>query len=337
MRFLLFPFSIIYGLVILVRNFLYDIGVLKIRSLPCCVISVGNLTAGGTGKTPTVVSLGKFLLDNGFSIAVLSRGYGRNTTGTFIVSDGKTVAEQWQQAGDEPVMIANQLNGVPVVVDENRYRGGKVLVDAFQPDIILLDDAFQHRAVHRDINILLLNSLFNKENSCLLPVGNLREPKYQMKRADLIFLSKSNLYSSSKPPVTPKYIPVFPTLLETSSKLKSTKEDGLLLSQISGKKVLAISALGDPKGFEYSLFTENPIITDHLIFRDHHAFTSKDIENIYQKKIDTDSEFVITTDKDFIKLEHLVSDMFVLHSLSVAVVIPVDAKDIILSKIKQNE
>ncbi len=337
MRFVLFPFSFLYWVVIFLRNLFYNIGLLKIRLLPCYVISVGNLTTGGTGKTPTVISLTKFLRNNGFSVAVLSRGYGRTSAGTIIVSDGQTLHQSWQETGDEPLMIAEALPNIPIVVDGNRYRGGKLIIEKFHPDIILLDDAYQHRAVHRDLNILLISAESKKEEACLLPAGNLREPKHQTSRADLIFISKSNLFQSLEMKDAwgnfPQHIPAFQTSLETISTLNSTTGKVLAVHELSGKKVLAVSALGSPKGFERSLFASNAIITDHLVFRDHHTFTKKDVNNIFLKKTETKADFVITTDKDFIKLRHLISDLFALYSLSVEIDIPPKAQDTILSKI----
>ncbi len=337
LRLLLLPFTVTYMWFISIRNLFYDLGVFKTNRLPCFVISVGNLTVGGTGKTPTIIALAKLLQEKGRSVSILSRGYKRKTRGTVIVSGGENMSKSWEDVGDEPFLIAKHLPGVPVVVDSNRFRGGGVIVDKFRPDILLLDDAYQHRALHRDLNILLVSSQFGRYDDIIFPAGNLREPKSQTKRADLIFFSKLNVFPISKKHTIGfiKFnIPTFNTTLETNPALQCTTNVETTIKNISGKRVLAVSALGSPKGFERTLFETNAIITDHLIFRDHHAYTNEDVEKIIRRKKDTNSEFVITTDKDFIKLNNLVLDRFVLFSLSVNIVIPHEAEAYILSKIE---
>ena len=150
------------------RNLFYSAGFFVTRKLPAKVISVGNITSGGTGKTPAVIYLAKMLLSQGHRVSILSRGYGRKTAGTQLVTDGKTPVTDWRNFGDEPTLMANALTGVPIVVDNNRHRGGMVLVDRFNPDIIIMDDAFQHRAIERDIDIVLINSQDSRATHKLL-------------------------------------------------------------------------------------------------------------------------------------------------------------------------
>ena len=185
-RYLLFPLALFYWGAVLWRNLFYTIGFFVTRRLPVPVISVGNLTVGGTGKTPAVIYLAQKLQENGFKPAVLSRGYGRNTTGTVVVSDGSKSLGGYEEGGDEPYLMANRLSGIPVVVDELRYRGGCFIVENFHPDVILLDDAFQHRALARDLDIVLLNSQDSPEAYKMLPYGKLREPPFHLRRADVL-------------------------------------------------------------------------------------------------------------------------------------------------------
>ena len=187
------PLTIVYLGLILWRDFFYRIDVLPKRKLSCVVISIGNITSGGTGKTPMVISLAKFFKMAGKSVAVLSRGYGRQSSGSLLVTDGYSKPPDWRLCGDEPALMAMALKGVPIIVDKNRFRGGSFLIKHFNPDIILLDDGFQHFSISRNIDIVLINSSDLQHDHRLLPLGHLREPWSCTKRADIIFLTKTNL------------------------------------------------------------------------------------------------------------------------------------------------
>ena len=190
-RMFLWPLGFFYWLLIFWRNFFYNLGFFVSRKLPCKVVSIGNLSVGGTGKTPFVLFLANTLKATGLKVAVLSRGYKRKSAGTLVVSDGNAVQSDLENSGDEPFMLANKLKGIPVVVDENRYRGGQLICNEYNPDVILMDDAFQHRRVFRDVDIVLINS--NHRRPKLLPYGLLREPLRNIKRADAVIFTKSIL------------------------------------------------------------------------------------------------------------------------------------------------
>ena len=230
-RYLLFPLALFYWGAVLWRNLFYTIGFFVTRHLPVPVISVGNLTVGGTGKTPAVIYLAQKLQENGFKPAVLSRGYGRRTTGTVVVSDGEKCLAGWEKGGDEPYLMAKRLSGIPVVVDELRYRGGCFIVEKFHPDVILLDDAFQHRALARDLDIVLLNSQDSPEAYKMLPYGKLREPPFHLRRADVLIWTKRNL---SRPPVSVRSrvaqqsVPTLSSRLLVEQELRSS--DGMVMS-----------------------------------------------------------------------------------------------------------
>ena len=192
-RFFLIPLKPIYWLLVLIRNIFYDLKIFKIYSLNKTVISIGNLTTGGTGKTPFTIFIAKYFIQQGIKVAILSRGYGRKSKGTIVVSNGINLINSYEKSGDEPYLIAKKLQNVPVVVDEKRYRGGKFLINNYNPDIIILDDGYQHRSLKRDLDILLINSLDKKTDHKLIPNGKLREPWKNIKRADLIIKTKSNL------------------------------------------------------------------------------------------------------------------------------------------------
>ena len=190
-RFILLPLALFYWAIIFWRNILYNYRFFVSRKLPTKIISVGNITTGGTGKTPTVVYLAKNLIAKNYRVAILSRGYGRKTAGTQLVTDGKKKVDDWRNFGDEATLMSQKLCGVPIVVDENRYRGGLFLVDKFKPDIIILDDGFQHRSLERDIDIVLVNSQDQPEEHKMIPYGKLREPLRHLNRADMLILTKT--------------------------------------------------------------------------------------------------------------------------------------------------
>ena len=185
----LWPFSLLYGLGMQARNFCYEKKIFKTHKVDCPVISVGNITVGGTGKTPTVAYLAKWFLAKGKKVAVLSRGYARASKGTVVVATYKGIVSNVKSAGDEAFMLSQQLKGVPIVVDENRVRGAEKLVRQFAPDIILLDDGFQHRRLFRDVDILSINAGFGLGNGFVLPAGPLREFAFNMKRGDLYWVN----------------------------------------------------------------------------------------------------------------------------------------------------
>ena len=169
--------SLPYGAAVALRNHLYDRELLRTAKLPCPVVSVGNLTVGGTGKTPTVILLAALLKEHGHRPAVLSRGYGGHAKASVnVVSDGNRILLGWREAGDEPVLIAGALPGVPVLTGPKRFLTGRAAVERFGADVLILDDAFQHRSLFRDIDIVLIDAARPFGNGFLLPRGPLREP-----------------------------------------------------------------------------------------------------------------------------------------------------------------
>ena len=190
-RIFLFPLALFYWGVIFWRNIFYNLGIFVSYSLPCKVISVGNITVGGTGKTPAVIYLAKLLKNNGYRVGVLSRGYGRITKGTIDLKENKN--KDWKHFGEEPLLISKKLIDVPVVVDNNRFRGGRFLFKKYKPQIIILDDGFQHRSLHRNLDIVLINANQSIHDYKMLPYGLLREPLQHLKRSDIVIVTKMNI------------------------------------------------------------------------------------------------------------------------------------------------
>ncbi len=274
------------------------------RRLPVPVISVGNLTVGGTGKTPAVIYLARKLQESGFRPAILSRGYGRSTTGTLVVSNGNECLTGWEEGGDEPYLMARRLSGVPIVVDEVRYRAGCYIVEKFQPDVLLLDDAFQHRALARDLDIVLLNSQDTPEAYKMLPYGKLREPPFHLRRADVLIWTKRNL---SRPPVNVRSrieqqdIPTLSSCLMAEPELRSSEGAVMSSEELEGKMVFAFCGVGDPKSFLHMVEQTGADIVGRKVFDDHHEYEMEDIRGMIDDGEKNKAELFITTEKDIFK------------------------------------
>lgn len=298
------------------------------------MISIGNITTGGTGKTPAVIYLAKLLLSKGYKVSVISRGYGRKTAGTQIVTDGISPVEDWRNYGDEPTLIANALPGVPVIVDGNRHRGGMVLVDRFKPDVIIMDDAFQHRAVERDVDIVLINSQDSRATHKLLPYGMLREPASSLRRADLIIFTKANLKAPRaflERLVTRFKKPVFESHLSSQAPKNITYSNKPFSHDL---RPIAVSAIGDREGFIRTLKEANIKTVDEIHFTDHHDYSQKDMDRIKKRMEHTKADSIITTEKDAIKFQHLDISNLEIFSLGVHFVLDKKAEESLLKTIE---
>jgi len=305
-RIILFPFAFCYGIIMFFRNFLFNIGVIPSKRFNIPVISVGNLSCGGTGKTPHVEYLIRLLSQNYF-IATLSRGYGRKSDGFLIGSKRSNV----KYLGDEPLQYAKKFDKIKVAVDEKRKRGIGLLMEKYPGlDLILLDDAFQHRHVKPGLNILLTDSDHLYSEDYLLPVGKLRESKREAKRADVIIVTKTPKIFS---PITRRRI------LED---IHPRRDQVVLFSYVHYgnpvpgyepiassfpshlTNILLISGIASDFPFrEYLMRMCSELIP--MKFPNHHFYTQKDIENINQRFVDlpTKKKVIITTEKDMMRLK----------------------------------
>lgn len=302
---LLLPFFLIYLLIVTVRNYLYDIKIYKSTKLPCKIISVGNISVGGTGKTPVVIAIAKFLQQQNKSVAILSRGYGRKTSGTQLVTDGKINPAKWEIVGDEPTLMAKYLSDIPIVVDENRIRGGKYLINNFHPEIIILDDGYQHRKLYRDIDIVLVNSNISKFSNRIFSFRNFREPWRSLKRAHLIFLTKSDFVAPSKNlqnMLNTIGLPLIKANIIPASYFLDNKNIKRDVGYFNGKTALLFSGIGDPVSFSQTIHNLNIKILASIKFKDHKIYSKSDIEGISNKYIATGADVIITTEKDFQKI-----------------------------------
>lgn len=319
---LLFVLSFPYRAVAGCRNFLYDSGILPSKKLPCPVVSVGNITAGGTGKTPTVIMLAIMLKAAGYRPAVLSRGYGRkNSRGLQIVSDGRNIRADHDEAGDEPFLIAVRLPEIPIVVGSDRYLAGRRAIEEFSADILILDDGFQHRRLYRDIDILLLNHARPVGNNHLLPCGSLREEVKALKRADIVLLTGSSPEGNmdlEHPPLAP-FLHDFPNIFygcHKPLKIISGKKDSLPPDWLKGRKIYAFAGIGAPQSFRRTIESLGGSLTGFLSFSDHHVFTPEDIVTVRTEAERLHAEIILTTEKDGVRLRnfpHFLEDIFLLR------------------------
>ena len=276
-----------------IRNFFYDHKILKSVRSTSYVISVGNLTWGGTGKTSLILELGQFLISKGFRIALISRGYRRNTTGPLLISDGKSLKASWAQSGDEAYLLASSLPEAIVVVAEKRSAGFK-LVEPFYPDVILLDDAFQHRQAARDLDIVLIDASEDITEQKGIPFGKLRESPKALSRADAVILTHEKHSNEETVRWVQKNvtIPVFHAnhLMEENQPLR-------------GQKIGAFCAIGSPQHFFKLLQDEGAEIVAAKSFQDHHVFTRQEVEEFEREAAVRGASWIATTAKDAVRME----------------------------------
>ncbi len=279
------------------RNKCYDLGWKSSKSYKIPVISVGNLSTGGTGKTPTIEYLIRLLKDQ-YKVATLSRGYKRTSKG-FMIADHHSNAKL---IGDEPFQFFQKFEDITVSVDSNRQRGIEKLIQLKQPDVILLDDAFQHRKVTAALNILLTayDNLYSED--IVLPTGNLREPRAGASRADCIIVTKcpSSLTSFDKKNIVEKLRPMRHQIVYFSSIVYSksifSNTDVQALEVLKDSRVTLVTGIANPKPM-VDYLTSQLLDFDHLKFNDHHMFTRAEIEMLQRK------ELILTTEKDYVRLK----------------------------------
>jgi len=317
--------STLYGGILDLRGRGYRRGILKSRRLSCRVISVGNITAGGTGKTPMTIYLARALQRSGYRVAVVSRGYGGRAQKTGgIVSDPEQIRMGPETAGDEPFMMAQTLRKTPVLVGGDRYRSGITALKAFQPDIILLDDGFQHLKLKRDLDLVLLDCRRPVGNGRVLPRGPLREPVKALKRADAFVLTRCRDTTPGRkdvPPYLPSGKPIFRSMhrpyvygvyktgqtgkagsfgkAESENMVNSESDPDRLLR---GRRVFAFSGIADHHSFLHTVREFGGTLVGDLEFSDHHPYSALDLNRIARSARETGAEWIITTEKDFVRL-----------------------------------
>lgn len=290
-------FSVFYNLITSVRNFLYDKNIIKSEKVNAYVISVGNLTTGGVGKTPLVAEIAKYFQAKNKSVAIISRGYGGNLSNkqVNIISNGRKVFYSPEQSGDEPYWLAQNLSKTVVLTCADRVKAANYAIENFGCEVIILDDAFQHRRIKRDLNLVLVDSEKLLGNGKHLPAGPLRESIRGLKRADKLVIMNKSSHKTDKnilKTVFEKYdeektficnlVPGYTYNIMTSEVLPVNTE------------VTAVCAIGQPEQF-YNFVRQKFILKETLTFDDHHSYSESDITKLEGN--------IITTEKDAVKLK----------------------------------
>lgn len=300
------PLSWLFQALVACRNGAFSLGLLRTTGVGVPVISVGNVTVGGTGKTPLTGFIVQHCLDLGKRVAIVSRGYKRESRGVVLVSDGKAMLANPRDAGDEPVQLARKFPQAIVVVGERKVEAARRVVNVFHPDVVILDDGFQHRYLRRDLDIVLVNSSHDDYPGRLLPAGRNREPWSAVRRAGLVALSnvasaeqgsrwKANLAQwFSGPWVEFQY---------RTAEVRRFSDDELFpLESLRGKAVFAFSGIGHHNGFVEGVRSLGCVLTGSVGFPDHYTYGESDITEIIGRMRETAAEYCVTTEKDAMRL-----------------------------------
>jgi len=306
---LLWILSLLYSAAVRLRLLAYRTGLLKAKSLPAFVVSIGNITTGGTGKTPFVAMLSRWAGHNGFRTAILSRGYkGKSKQQSLVVSDGQGLISSVHAGGDEPILLAKKLPSTPVLISKDRFTIGDMALRRFNSELLLLDDGYQHLSLHRDLNVLLVDAHRQFGNGWLLPLGPLREPRKAIGRADLIIITRCSERdrgddlaeflretAPGKPVLRSSHVPdevVFPYTGETYPP-----------QILAGKNVMAFAGIAHPADFFEMVTGLGAHVVEFEGHPDHHFFDESDIQALEAWNRRPEVDFLLTTEKDWVRID----------------------------------
>lgn len=318
-------FEVIFRAVVRLRQFFYNARIFKQQYLGCMVVVIGNLTVGGTGKTPIVEKFARELIARGRRVAILSRGYKRKEAGwlkklfalidpsvlkPIVVSDGTgKILTDWRRAGDEPYMLAQNLPGAIVIVDKNRVKAGAYAIRKFGADTLLLDDGFQYLPLKSRLQLVLVDQTNPFGSGAMLPRGILREPVSALRRSSYVFITKSNGQPTQELlDVIQKYAPHTAPIVCTHVPKVLVSLDGqtaVPLSQLKGAQILAFSGIAVPQSFENLLTQAGADIVKGLRYADHYDYEAEDIEQIVKMAESSGAQMIVTTEKDAVRLPRL--------------------------------
>jgi tetraacyldisaccharide 4'-kinase len=322
---LLYFLSILYENIVRLRHGIYAWGIIKDKGLPCPVVSIGNITIGGTGKTPMTIHVARLFQQMGYNVAVISRGYkgkAENTGG--VISNGDTLLMDVNDAGDEPIMMAIQLNKIPVLVGKRRFEMCVLARQKFNSDLIVLDDAFQHLKLKRDIDVVLLDSERPLGNLYMLPRGVLREPVSGLKRGDVYIMTRYDQKKKSsvncKEGLSDRILkekigdkPIFKTF-HTPYYFRVKKDNHFPAEKITQKylsndftflkqqNVLLFSGIAGNHYFKRTVEDIPCNISEFMDFPDHYQYSKEDLEHIVEKAQRLKLKYMITTEKDYMRM-----------------------------------
>jgi len=316
--------SFFYGFIIRVRNFCYDMHLVRSAKLDCKVISIGNITVGGTGKTPAVVSLARYLIGEGKRVCILLRGYKGKGKGKSVIITGSTKGEtSARDTGDEALVITSSVPEAVVIAGGDRVYTGRIALEKYAPDVIILDDAFQHRRLERDVDVLIVDYEKPFGNGRMLPAGVLREPPRNIKRADIV------IFTRVEEDVSPeRFSPPIKGLSAGSKKyslashvpkdiIKYPENEIMSLEEVDRTDFLAFSGIARPDSFEKLMKDLNIPVIDHLIFEDHHVYKKGCYNKIKNRARELGLKALITTQKDLVKIELDELEGLLLHCLRI--------------------
>ena len=308
--------SYLYEYGVRLKLAMYDMGIKKKEKLDCCVISIGNITVGGTGKTPTAQKMADLIKRMGYRVVILNRGYRSHWDKEIgVVSDGNKIFMTAYEAGDEAYLMAKTLPGIPVVIGKNRAITGKYAVEKLNAEVIIMDDGYQHWHLERDLDVVLVDTLNMFGNGCVLPRGMLREPLENLNRGDLFLLTKTDQssilsrmqlrktigkYNSKAPVVESVHHPK--NFVEIADWYKGITQNHLELSELEGKNVMVFSAIGNPSSFEQTLSGIGLNIKEAVRYPDHHDYGMLEMQYILERASSHNAVAMITTSKDAVKI-----------------------------------
>lgn len=308
LKILLSPFVFIYNGIITVRNSFFDKSVFKSEKVNAKVISIGNITVGGSGKTPLVIYVVKLLKELGYNVGVLSRGYGRRSKGYRLVSKGNEVLTTVEECGDEIIQTVMECK-IAAAVSENRVKGATRLIKDTNINALVLDDAFQHRWIARDVDLVIVDQSFLNQKSALthnlLPLGDLREGFESLKRADAIIINRKFFDKEDLNPELKKYFEdkkLFTSYYKAISFIDVMRKIEYSLEEFKGQDSLVVSGIANPRSFLNVLEQVHVNTKNRLIFSDHKNYTHKEVQKIRKQFYTTNSHSVVTTEKDAVKL-----------------------------------
>ncbi|MCJ7497767.1 MAG: tetraacyldisaccharide 4'-kinase [candidate division Zixibacteria bacterium] len=296
----------------ILRKLFYRSGLLKIKELKVKVISVGNITLGGSGKTPFVLYLARKLKDKRMNFAILTRGYKRRSKGTKELKRSESPDLKWEEVGDEPFLLSDHLPEDPIIIGKNRYNSGKIAQDKYKAEVLILDDGFQHWRLKRDLDIVMVDASSDLEKEKLFPEGRLREPLSSLKRANLFILTRvdQSPFRDKLKDVLKKnnlQAPVVESILGVTSIINWRDKTEISLNQLKGKKVIAFCGIGNPFSFEKTLKSLGVEILNAFFFLDHYIYSQNDFFSLEDERKKAGAGFLITTEKDSIRLPEIKS------------------------------
>ena len=308
--------SYLYEYGVRLKLAMYDMGIKKKEKLDCCVISIGNITVGGTGKTPTAQKMADLIKRMGYRVVILNRGYRSHWDKEIgVVSDGNKIFMTAYEAGDEAYLMAKTLPGIPVVIGKNRAVTGKYAVEKLNAEVIIMDDGYQHWHLERDLDVVLVDTLNMFGNGCVLPRGMLREPLENLNRGDLFLLTKTDQssvlsrmqlrktierYNAKAPVVESVHHPK--NFVEIADWYKGITQNHMDLSELEGKDVMVFSAIGNPSSFEQTLSSIGLNIKEAVRYPDHHDYGMLEMQYILERASSHKAVAMITTSKDAVKI-----------------------------------